>query len=284
MHKTAYFPNVHFDASTARSAIAALNEIAEDMHRKSMLADVSEPSPVRFITLELSRPNVQWGFDTLDEFLVGLGDARRANDFEHSVLDARIGDSFLGPSIRWTQRPNGADVSVSDYNRSTIEKIHAVFSDAAPSLTVLPPEPLVPAPKPRIFVGHGGKSSAWRDLTDHLRDQQGLDVVAYETGSRAGHSIRDILEDMLEESSFAVLVFTPEDAHQDGTQRARQNVVHEAGLFQGRLGFARAIVVRQGDTELLSNLAGIQYIPFASNIRETYGEVLAAIRREFGPF
>lgn len=111
-----------------------------------------------------------------------------------------------------------------------------------------------------------------------------MDVVAYETGSRSGHSIRDILDDMLAEATFAVLVMTAEDEQADGTFRARQNVVHEVGLFQGRLGFPRAIVVRQEGVEMLSNLDGIQYVPFTAHIRETYGEVLSAIRREFGAF
>ncbi|QNL13341.1 CMP/hydroxymethyl hydrolase [Microcystis phage vB_MaeS-yong1] len=76
---------------------------------------------------------------------------------------------------------------------------------------------------------------------------------------------------------------TAEDEMADGTVRARQNVIHEAGLFQGRLGFTRAIVLREHGTETFSNIDGIQRIEFSKeNIRETFGEVLATIRREFG--
>jgi predicted nucleotide-binding protein len=61
-------------------------------------------------------------------------------------------------------------------------------------------------------------------------------------------------------------------------------VIHETGLFQGRLGFSRAIVLLEDGAEEFSNLAGIQQIRFAkSNIKETFGEVLAVLRREFGP-
>jgi predicted nucleotide-binding protein len=65
--------------------------------------------------------------------------------------------------------------------------------------------------------------------------------------------------------------------------RARQNVIHELGLFQGRLGFERAIVLFEEGVEDLSNLHGVQYVPFArGNIAATYGQVLAVLRREFG--
>ena len=128
-----------------------------------------------------------------------------------------------------------------------------------------------------MAAGFGG------DLKDHLQDKHGYDVQAYEIGSRAGHTIRDILEEMLEESSFALLVLTGEDETKDGKLHARQNVVHETGLFQGKLGFSRAIVLLEDGTEEFSNIAGIQQIRFSKgNIKETFGDVLAVLKREFG--
>jgi predicted nucleotide-binding protein len=120
-------------------------------------------------------------------------------------------------------------------------------------------------------------------LKDHLQDKHGYTIEAYETGARSGHCIRDILEEMAAKSSFAILGMTAEDEQADGVHRARQNVVHEAGLFQGRLGFARAIMLLEDGVEEFSNVQGVQYIRFArGNIKESYGEVLATLRREFG--
>jgi predicted nucleotide-binding protein len=134
---------------------------------------------------------------------------------------------------------------------------------------------------PRIFIGHG-RSSEWRDLKDHLTDKHSYQVVAYEVGARAGHTIRDILDEMLTESSFALLVMTAEDETGDGQVRARQNVVHELGLFQGRLGFARAIVLAERGVELFSNIDGVQQLRFTKgSISETYGDILATLYREF---
>jgi predicted nucleotide-binding protein len=101
-------------------------------------------------------------------------------------------------------------------------------------------------------------------------------------GARAGHTIRDILETMLNKCSIAFLVMTAEDETVDGGFRARQNVVHEIGLFQGRLGFTRGIVLLEEGAEEFSNISGIEQIRFSrGRIQETFGEVVATIRREF---
>ncbi|WP_080682528.1 TIR domain-containing protein [Sorangium cellulosum] len=87
---------------------------------------------------------------------------------------------------------------------------------------------------------------------------------------------------MVQEASFALLVLTAEDETADGTFRAQQNVVHETGLFQGRLGFSRAIVLVEDSVEVFSNLDGVQQIRYSKgNIGETFGDVLATTRREF---
>jgi predicted nucleotide-binding protein len=115
-----------------------------------------------------------------------------------------------------------------------------------------------------------------------LQDKHGITIEAYETGARAGHTIRDILEEMASKSSFAILIMTGEDEQADGALRARQNVIHEAGLFQGRLGFPRAILLIEEGVDLFSNVEGVQYIRFSKgNIKETFGEILATLRREF---
>ena len=168
-------------------------------------------------------------------------------------------------------------VSLDLDRRSAIERVFDIF-EADVEKSRIPDEAIT---KPKVFIGHG-RSTLWRDLKDHLHDKHDYDVVAYEIGSRAGHAIRDILEDMLSKSSFAVLVMTAEDQTIDGHFQARQNVIHETGLFQGRLGFSRAIILLEDGAEEFSNIHGIEQIRFSrGNIKETYGEVLATIKREF---
>lgn len=171
-------------------------------------------------------------------------------------------------------------VTIESNNRSTIESVFDVFERSL-DLSRLPQSTGMQG-RPTIFIGHG-HSLQWRDLKDHLQDKHNFKVESYETGARAGHTIRDILEEMAENSSFALLVLTGDDFSNTENPRARQNVVHETGLFQGKLGFPRAIVLLEDGVEEFSNINGIQQIRFSKGrIRECFGDVLATIRREFG--
>ena len=88
---------------------------------------------------------------------------------------------------------------------------------------------------------------------------------------------------MSAESSIAFLVHTAEDEDKDGTYHARENVIHETGLFQGKLGFKRAIVLLEDGCNEFSNISGIQQLRFAKdNIKESFGDVVSTINREFG--
>jgi predicted nucleotide-binding protein len=135
-----------------------------------------------------------------------------------------------------------------------------------------------------VFVGHG-RDRQWRDLKDHLQDQHNIRVVAYEVGPRAGYAVKEILQKMLSKSSFAVLVLTGEDVHKDGGLHARENVVHELGLFQGHFGFSRAVALIEEGVKEFSNIYGVAQIRFSKGrIRESFGDIVATIRREYKQF
>lgn len=54
---------------------------------------------------------------------------------------------------------------------------------------------------------------------------------------------------------------TGEDQTIDNKRLARQNVVHEAGLFQAKLGFENVVLLKEVGVEQFSNAQGIIYIP-----------------------
>ena len=137
-----------------------------------------------------------------------------------------------------------------------------------------------PAKRPCVFVGHG-RSPLWKKVRTYLEHELSLVTVAYETRPRAGMPVVSVLEEMLGQATFAVLVMTAEDETGSGGMRARQNVVHEAGLFQGVLGFRRAILLLQRGVEAFSNVAGLEYLAFEGlAIEETFDDLKAVLVRE----
>ena len=117
-------------------------------------------------------------------------------------------------------------------------------------------------------------------LTEFLADRLHLDWDEFNRESAAGIPTPLRLEQLLEDACFAFLVMTGEDEHPDGTKHARENVIHEAGLFQGRLGFKRAIVLLEEGCAEFSNIHGLTHIRFPK------GQIQAAfedIRRVLEP-
>ena len=200
-----------------------------------------------------------------------------ASFWEHAEHGSFVVNCYFNPQGFHTY----TTVNVKAKTRSEIEKVFNVFEDdheSAKSATIS----RFSQAEPVVFVGHG-QSPIWKELKDHLHEKHGYNVQAYEIGARAGLTIQNILEDMLESASFAVLVMTGEDETAAGKLYPRLNVVHEAGLFQGSLGFERAIVLLERGTEEFSNIVGLQQIRFEKDqISTTFGEVLATLKREFG--
>jgi hypothetical protein len=94
----------------------------------------------------------------------------------------------------------------------------------------------------RVFIGHGG-AVVWRELKDFIHERLQLPYDEFNREIPAGRPVTQRLNDMLDGASFAFLVMTAEDEYTDATKHARGNVIHEAGLFQGRLGFEKAIIL-----------------------------------------
>jgi len=220
-----------------------------------------------------------WSFDNDAEFFSAYRDSKVW--FAHfAFASSGSGDHRM----RVVFRDDYTTVAVSLNDRTAVERVFEVF-EAQAATSKLSESRRDEALRRwlKIFIGHG-RSPLWRDVKDHLADKHGFKVTAYETGARAGLHIVDILKDAQRKTSFAILVMTAENKDIDEVMHARENVIHEIGLFQGKLGTSRAIVLLEDGCIPFSNLAGVQYISFSKdNIKETFGEVLATIRREFGP-
>jgi predicted nucleotide-binding protein len=131
-----------------------------------------------------------------------------------------------------------------------------------------------------VFIGHG-RSKEWKDLKDFISERTRLPWDEFNRVPVAGIPNTVRLSTMLDAAAIAFLVMTAEDEKADGTMQARMNVVHEAGLFQGRLGFSRAIVMLEEGCEAFSNIEGLGQIRFPkNNIKAAFHDVQLVLERE----
>ena len=132
----------------------------------------------------------------------------------------------------------------------------------------------------KIFIGHG-RSPYWREFKDFISESLGLSWDEFNRVPIAGVTNIERLTQMLDQASMAFLVMTAEDEQPDGTLRARENVIHEAGLFQGRLGFKKAIILLEKGCEEFSNIEGLGQIRFPKgDISAIFEEVRQVLERE----
>ncbi len=131
-----------------------------------------------------------------------------------------------------------------------------------------------------VFIGHG-RSLLWRELKDFIQVRLRLSWEEFNRVPVAGVTNIARLSEMLDASSIAFLILTAEDEQKDGEMVARQNVVHEAGLFQGRLGFTRAIILLEEGCKEFSNIQGLGQIRFPKgSIGAAFEEVRLVLERE----
>jgi predicted nucleotide-binding protein len=201
-----------------------------------------------------------------------VGDANRLSGAQHSI---RMND-FAGNIVR---KAKARQVVLAGL-RDDMEAHPDFYRSRLRATTTAQQLPPLEAVKTKIFLGHG-RNSLWAKVQLHLQDDLGLETEAWESESRSGSHVVDVLKNMLASCKFAVIVVVGEDTTLSGSKRARQNVIHEIGLFQGRIGFERVAVLIQEGVEGFSNVDGLQRIYFPQERVETaFYELDRMLKRE----
>lgn len=144
-------------------------------------------------------------------------------------------------------------------------------------------------PNTKIFVVYGHDRSARAQLESMLR-RWGLEPVILDELPSKGLTIIEKLEDYTEDIGFGVVLATPDDMghpreHEDQkAYRARQNVVLELGMLLVKLGRPRVAILlgSQANMERPSDIQGLIYIPFKSDLQKEAGPLLAKEMAEQG--
>ena len=153
--------------------------------------------------------------------------------------------------------PNFPKVEVHTTLTYKLEQLSRIIE----GLEALVRNSVAPTFERRVFIGHG-RSLLWRELKDFIADRLRLPWDEFNREAVAGYTTSERLENMLTQAAFAFLILTAEEEHEDTNLYARLNVIHEVGLFQGRLGLRRAIVMLEDGCSEFSNIIGLSQIRF----------------------
>lgn len=115
----------------------------------------------------------------------------------------------------------------------------------------------------RVFITHG-YGLHWREVADFIEKECNPRLPILELASRAnlGRTVIEKLDGEAAHCSYAVIVMTGDDITEDGEARARENVIHELGFFQGRYGRSRVCLLHEEGVNIPSNLGGVAYCSF----------------------
>lgn len=136
-----------------------------------------------------------------------------------------------------------------------------------------------PLPK-CVFISHG-RSKDWLSIQQYLEKDVNLSTLELAQEPSQGKAVIQKLDDSSNKCSYAVIIMSGDDEMMDGTFRARENVIHEIGFFQGKYGLNGVCILHEEGTNIPSNVSGIVYVPYPKGtIEASFG----TLRREIESF
>ena len=141
----------------------------------------------------------------------------------------------------------------------------------------------------KVFVVYGHDDIARTQLEAMLR-RWDLEPIILDQVASGGKTIIEKLEEYSADVNYAIVLATPDDEGKCLTEdkmkkRVRQNVVQELGMFLSKLCRERvAILLKQvgeaDEFEKPSDIQGLIYIPFQSNVEEAKVSLAKELARQ----
>ena len=114
-----------------------------------------------------------------------------------------------------------------------------------------------------------------------IEEDCGLPVYELTSADIAGSGFAALLGEQAPRCGFAVCLLGNDETMADGRTRADQNIVYQAGFFQGRYGFGRVALLSEEGCEGFSNVAGIVHLDFPrAQVAVTFMELRRMLQRE----
>lgn len=158
------------------------------------------------------------------------------------------------------------------YGREQVERlarnIEQIFEIRAHSELAAPADALQ---EPRVFISHG-RANDWHEVQAYIERDIGIRTLELAQEPNFGRTVLQKLEEESSRCTSAVIVMTGDDVAADGSARARENVLHEIGYFQGKFGLSAICLLHEEGTNIPSNIHGLVYIPFPKGlVSATFG-------------
>ena len=166
------------------------------------------------------------------------------------------------------------------YGRSQLEvlkrDIDQIFELRSNS-ELAPPSATPGAPR-RVFISHG-RALDWHEVQLYIEKDIGLPTLELAQEANQGRTILAKLWESSQQCDSAVIVMTGDDLDAAGQARARENVIHEIGFFQGKYGLARVCLLHEEGVSIPSNIHGLVYTPFPKGmVSASFGVLIRELK------
>lgn len=138
----------------------------------------------------------------------------------------------------------------------------------------------------KVFVVYGHDQVARTQLEAMLR-RWDLEPLILDQLESSGNTVIEKLEEYIPQADFGIVLATPDDIgypkEKDGEKkyRVRQNVILELGMLLSRLGRTKVAILLKNieDMEKPSDINGLIYIPFSSDVKEATVDLAKEMNR-----
>ena len=132
----------------------------------------------------------------------------------------------------------------------------------------------------RVFLVHESKRD-WQAVRRFIVNECKLPVFELSMANVDENSLAEIMEEQLPRCSFAVCVLSTGASPGGLGENADQDLVHQAGILQGRYGFKRVAILAEESCKTFTNIAGLIRLDFPpGQVETTFFELERMFQRE----
>ncbi|MGH4021326.1 MAG: PfkB family carbohydrate kinase [Pseudonocardiaceae bacterium] len=131
-----------------------------------------------------------------------------------------------------------------------------------------------------VFLVHD-ENLQWRAVRRFIEVDCGLTTYEVRSADVGEDNLAGLMREHLARCSFAVCLLSATETMADGHTRADQDIVYQAGIFQGRYGFGRVAILAEEGCHTFSNIAGLIRLSYSRGLVDsTFFELERMLHRE----